>query len=330
MSKRSNQKLKLLYLYRIMLEQTDSTHGLTLAQISQELAKYGIYVERKTLYDDIEALRLYGLDIQTRRKREVRYGVVERPISHACVKLIGDTVRASSVFTERDKDVMMRALVRAGGKNSSSLFTDPDPDADCYRDNNTLLKNIESLCSAMVNDRCVVCRCFEWNSQKQRIMRFDGECLALSPWYLESDGSIKLIAYEHKSKKFMTFAVDHLIEIETTDIERLGENEFLSLCKSGELQKLLGRPEPTVMRFRCSNDSADDVISYFGINITVFNNNAEYFEFSVKATPDASLFSWLIAHASDIRILSPDPLIKEYALTVRTAVQGIGDLDLII
>ena len=43
-----NQKLKLLYLAKIMQEQTDDTHGLTMPQIIKELEKYDIEADTYT------------------------------------------------------------------------------------------------------------------------------------------------------------------------------------------------------------------------------------------------------------------------------------------
>ena len=58
-----NQKLKLLYLAKIMQEQTDDSHMLTMPQIINELAKYDIEAQRKSIYDDLSALQLFGIDI---------------------------------------------------------------------------------------------------------------------------------------------------------------------------------------------------------------------------------------------------------------------------
>ena len=66
MAKNPNQKLKLLYLMKILLENTDEDHGMTMPELIASLAGFGISAERKSLYDDIEALRLYGLDIEQR------------------------------------------------------------------------------------------------------------------------------------------------------------------------------------------------------------------------------------------------------------------------
>ena len=61
---RSNfQKLKLLILYRILFIHSDELHPLTMAQMISLLNQHGISAERKSIYDDIETLRLYGADI---------------------------------------------------------------------------------------------------------------------------------------------------------------------------------------------------------------------------------------------------------------------------
>ena len=52
MPKSSNQKLKLPYLMKIMLEKTDEHHGLTMQQILDELSLYGVAAERKSIYSD--------------------------------------------------------------------------------------------------------------------------------------------------------------------------------------------------------------------------------------------------------------------------------------
>ena len=68
MAKGTNQKLKLLYLAQIFSEETDEDHGLTLAEIAQRLSRLDINAERKTLYQDFEELRRFGMDICTNQE----------------------------------------------------------------------------------------------------------------------------------------------------------------------------------------------------------------------------------------------------------------------
>ena len=64
----NRQKLKLLYLMRMLEEETDSEQGLTMAQILEKLEEQGISAERKSIYRDIEALRArYPFPVQAGR-----------------------------------------------------------------------------------------------------------------------------------------------------------------------------------------------------------------------------------------------------------------------
>lgn len=319
MAKHSGQKLRLLYLHKIMSEQTDSTHGLTLTEISQELSRYGIYAERKTLYDDIEALRLFGYDIKVRRKMGVRYFLGERTLSPMQIKLLGDSVKSSPVLSLRDRQTLMRKLISLGGKETLSLFKRDQESGDDFGAGEQLNK----LCSAIAGNKRISCRCFFWNSRKQRIMRFDGERLILSPWFLELDKAPVLVAYDHKEKRFLTMRADRLIDLEILNADREGGEEYAELLSNGGLSKLLCETDATVIRLRATNVFADEVISRFGVGITVTNNSDKHFEFSVKAKPDSELFSWVFSHASDVELLSPDSVLIDYKNMVRRAADKI-------
>ena len=54
MAKGSNQKLKLMYLFKILMENTDETHSISMSDILLKLKDYGITAERKSIYNDTE------------------------------------------------------------------------------------------------------------------------------------------------------------------------------------------------------------------------------------------------------------------------------------
>ena len=97
--KKSNQKLKLMYLAQILLEKTDEEHTMTVPEMISELAKYDISVERKSLYDDIECLKLFGLDICMRKSRTTDYFVASRDFELPELKLLVDSVQSSRFIT---------------------------------------------------------------------------------------------------------------------------------------------------------------------------------------------------------------------------------------
>ena len=61
-----NQKLKLLYLEKILREETGLQKGLTLKEIILRLKQYGVNADRKTLYADFDELRNFGMIRKTR------------------------------------------------------------------------------------------------------------------------------------------------------------------------------------------------------------------------------------------------------------------------
>lgn len=72
MAKSYNQKGKILYLERI-LQSTGEDHTVSMQEILDELTEQGITAERKSIYDDMEVLRLFGMDIRYKRGKSGGY-----------------------------------------------------------------------------------------------------------------------------------------------------------------------------------------------------------------------------------------------------------------
>ena len=79
MARGRHQKLKLLYLMKIFMEETDDGHGLSRQDLIDRLNACGITADRKTLYADFEELRTFGIDIITEHEgNDWTYHIGER------------------------------------------------------------------------------------------------------------------------------------------------------------------------------------------------------------------------------------------------------------
>ena len=99
-----NQKLKILYVKKVLEEKSDRDHPMQVRDIIANLQAYGINAERKTIYDDIEALRLFGLNILNRRGKVSGYYLEERNFEFAELKFLTDMVQSShcnAIATDR-------------------------------------------------------------------------------------------------------------------------------------------------------------------------------------------------------------------------------------
>ena len=69
MAKQSGQKLKILYIYKLLLEKSDEENPVSTKEIIDYLELKGISAERKAIYDDIESLCVFGADIISAGKK---------------------------------------------------------------------------------------------------------------------------------------------------------------------------------------------------------------------------------------------------------------------
>lgn len=60
---KSESKSRILYIYKMLMEQTDNEHYLTVQQMISQLEEKGISAFRKTVISDIEQLSEFGVDI---------------------------------------------------------------------------------------------------------------------------------------------------------------------------------------------------------------------------------------------------------------------------
>lgn len=107
---RSNQKLKLLYLAKILLNNTDANHDITLDEILNKLHAYDVTAARKSLYDDIAQLNDFGIKTQkTQYGRTVHYKVIGREFELAELKLLVDSVAAAKSSLRRNPMSLLRS-----------------------------------------------------------------------------------------------------------------------------------------------------------------------------------------------------------------------------
>ena len=96
---------------KILLERTDETHSITMPEIIDALAAYDISAERKSLYNDIENLRVYGLDvIGTQEDRTYSYHIGNRQFELAELKLLVDSVQSAKFITAKKSNELIKKI----------------------------------------------------------------------------------------------------------------------------------------------------------------------------------------------------------------------------
>ena len=185
MPKSSHHKRKLPILAKMLLERSDEEHPISRQEMQEELARWGLSAERKSIYDDMEQLRELGLDIQSRRGRSGGWYIGERDFQLAELRLLVDAVQSSRFLTKRKSDALIHKL-----EGLTSVHQARQLQRQVYVDrrvktmNESIFYNVDRLQGAIAANKMVTFRYFEYNARRERVFRRDGTRYRLTPYGL--------------------------------------------------------------------------------------------------------------------------------------------------
>ncbi len=308
MPKSSNQKLKLLYLSKIFVESTDASHALTVSELIDELGKYEIRAERKSVYDDIEMLRVYGMDIQMLRDRHVRYYLGRHTFELAELKLLVDAVQSSKFITEKKSNALIKKLESLSSKyNAAQLHRQVTVSGRLKAENEEIFCNVDMIYRAISLGRRICFRYFDWSPEIKRVLRHDGEFYRISPWALVWDDEYYyMIGYDSEAQTLKHYRVDKMLELFVDKDVREGRREFEALDMTQYTKQVFGMysGETCHVRLSCDNSLSGVVVDRFGRDIVIAKGE-ERFEFTAKVMISPNFYSWVLGFGNKVRVVSP-------------------------
>ena len=109
----AEEKLKILYLMQMLLEETDPAHPMNATQLCERMqSRYEHSYNRKTIYTDIKRLQTYGMKIAQTKGSSFGYYVEKRDFDLAELKLLVDAVQSSKFITKEKSEDLIRKLAR--------------------------------------------------------------------------------------------------------------------------------------------------------------------------------------------------------------------------
>jgi predicted DNA-binding transcriptional regulator YafY len=312
---RCNHKLKIMYLMKILMERTDETHDITLSEIVDALKVYGITAERKSLYSDIENLRLYGMDIiGIQYDRTYHYKVVSREFELAELKLLVDSVQSAKFITEKKSKELIRKIESFASKyEAAQLHRQVNVNGRVKSENTHIYYNVDAIHESISHNNQIQFRYFVWTVDKKMELKHGGAFYHVSPWALcWDDEKYYLIGYDNDAEKIKYFRVDKMTETSVVNASRQGKNEFAEIDMAEYTNRLFGMFEGDVemVKLYCKNEMANVIIDRFGKDIPIIKTDAEHFTVSVKVSVSQMFIGWIMA-LDGVKIISPDSVVDK-------------------
>ncbi|MDD3338846.1 MAG: WYL domain-containing protein [Lachnospiraceae bacterium] len=316
MPKGTNQKFKLYFLMKIMLEKTDEEHYITMPQILAELVKYGVTAERKSIYTDFDALEKLGVEVIGEPVGSTyHYRVSSRQFELAELKLLVDTIQSSKFITARKSRELIRKLEGFCSEHEAKkLQRQVYVSGRIKTMNESIYYNVDAIHNAIGENRKIRFQYYQWNLKKEMELRHSGAYYHISPWGLSwDDENYYLVGYDSKDQIIKHYRVDKMLKIRMSEEEREGKEFFEQVDIASYTRKnfaMFGGKEERV-KLLMENQMAGVVIDRFGKDTSMIPTDETHFTVNVDVAVSQQFFAWVFALGNGAKILGPENVVEQ-------------------
>ena len=301
---------------KLLQEKTDREHPVSVKDIIQTMEAYGISVERKTVYDDIETLRTFGMKIGSRRGKPAGFYLEERTFELPELKFLMDAVQSSKFITEKQSAALVRKLedlasVHEAKKLKSQVFLMPG----IKTLNEEIYTNIETIYDAISANRQISFRYYQWTLSRELKPKRGGERYRVSPGkMLWNNDNYYLMGLDESSGIVKHYRVDKMMDVAVEEEKRSGESVFRDFDMGRFSAETFGMfdGKETILKIRFSNELVGVVLDRFGKKAVLQRSDDTHFFLQTHIRVSGQFFGWLTGLGSGAEIVSPEKVRKEY------------------
>lgn len=319
--KLSHQKLKLFYLMKILLEKTDEEHTITVPEMIAELGKLGISAERKSVYDDLEYLKLFGLDVCSRKTRTHDYFIGSREFELPELKLLVDSVQSSKFITHKKSMELISKIEKLTSEaNAKKLHRQVFVTNRVKTVNETIYYNVDKIHDAIAANKQITFKYYDLDVNRKKVYRKNGDRYIESPVALTwDDENYYLITYKEKYDDYAHYRVDKMESIEITEDKRVLSDEPFDLSAYSKTMFAMFGGEETEVSIKFENELVGVVFDRFGTDVRIIKADEENFICTVKVAVSPHFLSWIFSFGKRAKILSPDYVVEDMYALIREA-----------
>lgn len=316
MAKGNNQKLKLIYLIKILLERTDDNHSITMREIIDALASYDVAAERKSIYADMETIRGLGIDVLGEQKgKTFYYHVTGRQFELAELKLLVDVIQSSKFITARkSKELIKKLEGLASEHEAKQLQRQVYVSGRIKTMNESIYYNVDEIHNAIASNKKIRFQYFQWNVKKEMELRKGGKFYEISPWGLSwDDENYYMIGFDAEAAIIKHYRVDKMVKIGCMEETREGRELFEKFDMAAYAQKsfsMFGGEEQYV-KLLCDNSLAGVMIDRFGKEIMMIPVDESHFSVNVNVAVSEPFLGWVFALGDKIKIVGPEKVAEQ-------------------
>ena len=316
MARSAYQKLKPLYIMNYLLQNSDEDHLVSMSQLIEHLAAHGIPSERKSVYDDIEALRVFGLDIvQGGSGKNGGYYIASRSFGLPELKLLVDSVQSSKFITHKKTATLIKKIETLASIHEAQLLNRQVYVKNRIKTmNESIYYNIDAIQSGISQNKKIQFKYFEYTVQKTRHYRKDGAFYVVSPFAMTwDDENYYLVAFDSQAGIIKHYRVDKMTDISSTEEDRDGLDAYQALDMAVYARKVFGMfsGEEESVQLRFENHLVGAVLDRLGQDVFIIADGDDHFTVRADVVVSPQFFAWVTGFGAAAQIIGPDDVVEK-------------------
>lgn len=309
------QKQKLLLIQKILLEKTDENNSLTVQQIINELEKYDIKAERKTIYDDITTLTDFGMNIAvTKIGHSNAYYVSERLFIDEELQILADAVASSKFLTTKKSNELIKKL-----QTLTSVYNAKQLRRSIYVENRvktfneSIYYNINAIHDAVAEKKKITFKYYEYNFKKEKQLKHGGELYSVSPYHLiwESD-NYYLVCFCEKHQTICRYRVDRMSDVQIAeDITRELSKEESDEAKNLRSTYSMFSGETETVTLELDKSLISVIVDRYGDKASIREKDAQTVFVRIEVQISPPFWGWLFQFGKKARLIAPQNVVNQ-------------------
>lgn len=320
-------KLRPIYIAKILLERTDEDHVLTTNELIDILEReYHISAHRTTVSDDIQVLVQAGLDVDMIKSTQNKYRVLSRTFDLAEIKLLIDAVESSKFITEKKSESLIKKLQKLASIHSADALKRNLKACSRFKPDNEEVFYIADTVNEAINaGKKIAFQYYDYNAQKEKTLKNGGQEYIFSPYYMVWDGDCYyMVGYSEKHQNIGNFRMDRIYQQPTILDEpaapvptNFNINDYIKTSfrmYNSKRQKV---------ELICDNSTMDAILDRFGMDVEIHENDSASFRVVVDVAVSHVFYAWVFGFGGRVKIKAPENVKVAYGKMVRDAVQAL-------
>lgn len=303
-----NNRYRIFLILKFLYEKSDEENPLTTKDIFEYLKKHDINIDRKTFNDDITFLsEVMGYDIICEKGNKNIYFFGERLFELPELAMLIDAISSSQFISKKKSNIIINKLMTLASENQRKHLKRNIINTGKIKTDNNLIYYIVDLINTAINkNRKISFRYYDYNIDKEKIFKNNGEVYVLSPYTLYwNQDKYYLVGYSDKRDDIVSFRVDRM-EVPTMLEDNIREfpKDFSITDYGNKIFSMFPGEEKEVI-LRCKNELMKYIIDKFGEDVPIIKKENEEFLVKVCVGLSPTFYAWIFQFESGIKIVSP-------------------------